>query len=157
MARTVSNERLRKYKVLRLLWTGRRRYDYLVNHCDEEQRRVIQTLQKLHTLGDVKKEKIHLNDDEKLEISTSKIIADLMGVDAKTKKKFITAYSLTKNGINKLCYFEFYFGIHELWVPAGFEGYWQEQYKSEVDEKITKQGFYIKKMNASASFNDPSR
>ncbi len=137
--------KLRKYKVLRLLQTGEKRYSYLESHYQEKRVRLIQTLEKLKTFNDIRKKKIYLKNDEDVEISTANIIAGIWGVEPKTDKRYTTLYSITKQGLSKLCFYEYFYGMHYLWVPPGLEGKYQKNYEQTMALEIEKQTFYRKK------------
>lgn len=139
--------------MLRLLFDGPRPYQYLENHVEMDRPRLLRALSNLRAHNDIKGKKIYLKKDNPVEVSVSKIVAGMFGVDAdvvndvevSTYCPFTHVYNITKKqGVSKLIYYEWRFGMFRLWVPEGHEGYWQDKYESEIAEQMKEQGFYKK-------------
>ena len=137
---------------MRLLFTGPKYFEYLEIHAEMTRPRVIRALNNLRTHNDIKSKKIYLQQDKPVEISVPKIVAGIFGVDdfddvkVSTYRPYTHLYNITKNqGVSKICFYEFYYGMHQLWTPPGIEGKYQRHYERAIAEVIENQAFFKKK------------
>ena len=133
--------------MLRLLYDGSQSFSYLERHCDMKRIDLLRTLEKLRAFYDIKAKKIEVDEDTDMDIAESPIIAGIFGVDIEPKKKYITRYSITRQGISKVCFYEYTRSMHQLWQPPNFEKIWQDKYEHKIAEEIKNQAFYKKEHN----------
>jgi len=123
----LSAGKLRRYHILRHLFVGDKTFEDLSNSLTFPDKNLVRELEYLLTQHNIKK--LKEVEEEAVVLNDVTIAADLLGVSQKKKKK--AKYSITKAGIEKLAYWDFFYDVWKHadlpeWITANSEKYFAE-------------------------------